>query len=209
MNWLVPAMLLGVVSVLLVVVTYLQPNIQHRLREQQAKIIEPQIKAGKLTQADADRYLDLMEKVAAPILSVSVVVVSFIRVLWWALVLWLLGRMPLKVKLGYPKALEVAGLAMMISVLGTIVTLLLTVNLARMVATPSLALVVSDFDETRKSHLFLAAVNVFSVWFIGVMSVGLAKLAGAPFLRAAFLVFAVWVLQDSLFILSGLGRFAL
>ncbi len=137
------------------------------------------------------------------------VVVSFIHVVWWGFVLWLLGRWFLKVPVPYPKALEVAGLAMMINVLGGIVGMLLIVNFGRMGATPSLALAVSDFDVTRKSHLFLGAANVFYFWLIGVMSVGLAKLAGAPFLRAAWLVLTYWILQESLLILAGMGQFAL
>jgi hypothetical protein len=35
-----------------------------------------------------------------------------------------------------------------------------------------------------------------------VLSVGLAKLAGAPFLRAAWLVFAAWAIQQSLLMLG-------
>ena len=44
--------------------------------------------------------------------------IGFARVFWWAFILWLLGRLFLKVRFGYPKALEVAGLGLMISVLG-------------------------------------------------------------------------------------------
>jgi hypothetical protein len=71
--------------------------------------------------------------------------------------------------------------------------------------------VIPDFDATRKGHLILGTANVFSFWLVGVLSVGLAKLAGAPFLRAAWCVFAFWVIQESLFIMLGgaLGQFAL
>jgi len=130
-------------------------------------------------------------------------------VFWWAFILWLLGRLFLKVQFGYLKALEVAGLALMISVLGGIVTLLLTVNLTKLFGTPGLA--VADFEAARKSHLLLGAANLFSFWLVGVLSVGLAKLAGVPFLRAAWFVFAFWVIQESFFMLLGgvLGQFAL
>jgi hypothetical protein len=78
-----------------------------------------------------------------------------------------------------------------------------------MIATPSLALTLSDFDVSRKSHLLLGTVNVFYFWQIGVLSVGLAKLAQVPFFRAMVLVLTCWVLQELLFIFSGLGQFAL
>ena len=104
-------------------------------------------------------------------------------------------------RFGYIKTLEVAGLALMISVLGAVVTLLLTLNLSKVFAAPGLALVVSDFDAHRKSPLLLGAANVFSLWLVGVLSVGLGKLAGVPFLRAAWFVFAAWVIQESFLVL--------
>jgi len=94
-------------------------------------------------------------------------------------------------------------------VLGAIVTLLLTVKLAGAPASPSLALGVGDFDATRKSPLVLGAVSVFSFWFVAVMSTGLARLGGVPFLRAAWLVFAYWLLQESFFNVLGWGQLAL
>ena len=140
--------------------------------------------------------------------SVGAVIASFVRLLWWALILWLLGK-ALKKPFGYGKALETTGLASMITVLGGLVTILLTVNLARMIATPSLALIVTDFDVTRKSHLMLGTVNLFYFWQIGVLSAGLAKLAGVSFLRALPPVLVCWILQELLLIFSGLGQFAL
>jgi hypothetical protein len=138
-------------------------------------------------------------------------VVGILRVLWWAFILWLLGRWLLKVRFGYPKALEVAGLGVMIGVLGTIVMLLLMVNLPSLFATSNLSLAVSDFDASRKSPLLLGVANVFAFWLMGVLSVGLGKLAGVPFLRAAWFVFAAWLIQESCFILLAgvLGQFAL
>jgi hypothetical protein len=210
-NWLVPVLFSVLVGVLSALVIFSQPTIQQSLREQQEKALAQQVKAGKMRQADVDKVLEVFGNptVLKLVGGVSAVVASVVRVFWWGLVLWLLGKWFLKVQFDFLKGLEVAGLAMMISVLGAIVSLLMIVNLGRLFATPSLALVVSDFDATRKSHLFLGAANLFSFWQIAVTSLGLAKLAGVPFIRAALLVFAFWFLQESLFILIGLGSFAL
>ena len=167
------------------------------MREQQAKLMAKQVQAGTLTSAQADQMLALVEKLMVPIAVIVTVVASVVRVLWWALVLRLLGQMFLKVKLGYSKMLEVAGLGTMISVLGAIVTLLLTVKFGTF-ETPGLRFVVDDFEAARKSQLALGAATAFSFWLAGVMSVGLARLGDVPFLRAAWLVFAYWVLQETL-----------
>ena len=100
-------------------------------------------------------------------------------------------------------------LTTMVLVLGGIVTMLLSLALNRMFATPSLPLLISHFDPTRRSHQALGAANVSYIWAVGVMSIGLAKLSGTPVLRAAIPVSVYWVLQQTLLILTGLGHFAL
>jgi hypothetical protein len=186
------------------------------LGEQQNKTLDQQVNAGKLTRADADKAQAATRLFTDPATlktlgTLAAVLIGVVRVFWWAFILWLLGRLFLKVRFGYLKALEVAGLALMISVLGGIVMLLLTVNLTKIFAAPGWTLAVADFDAARKSRLLLGAANLFSFWLVGVLSVGLAKLAGVPFLRAAWFVFAVWVIQESCFMLLGgvLGQFAL
>ena len=56
LNWLLPALLLSAVGVFTVIVLFSQPSIQKQVRElgdQQTKALELQVKAGKVTQADA------------------------------------------------------------------------------------------------------------------------------------------------------------
>jgi hypothetical protein len=218
-NWLLPALLSAALGVATVLVVVSQPSIQKQVREageQKAKELDQQVKAGKMTRAEANQVQAATRVITDPTTlktlgSMAAALVGVARVFWWAFILWLLGRVFLKVRFSYLKALEVAGLAMMISVLGGIVTLLLTVNLTKMFGTPGLALVVADFDAARKSPLLLGTATLFSFWLVGVLSVGLAKLAVVPFLRAAWLVFAFWVIEESCFMLlqGVLGQFAL
>jgi hypothetical protein len=218
-NWLLPALLSAVVGVLTVIVLLSQPSIQKQVREmgvQQAKALEHLVQAGKVTQADADQFQPIIRWLFDPdtfkiLKSMQVAVISVASVFWWAFILWLVGRRFLKVQFGYLKTLEVVGLALLISVLGEVVMLVLTVNLAKLLATPGLALVAPDFEASRQSPLMVGAVAVFSFWLVGVLSVGLARLARVPFLRAAWFVFAFWVIQESLLTLVGgaLGQFGL
>jgi hypothetical protein len=213
-NWLVPALLSAVVGVFVAVGIASQPMVQQQINErveQQAKTLQKQVKDGKVEQADADRALGTIRAMAKPV-SVKFLrgslagLVGLARVFWWALILWLLGRAFLKVPVGYVKALEVSGLGMMIIVLGAVVTLLLMVNLPKTFAASGSGLVVSDFDTTRKTFLLLGTDSVFSLWGVGVLSVGLARLASVPFLRAAWFVFAAWVIQQSFLMLLGVVR---
>jgi len=210
-NWAVPMLLSGVIGALTVVLFVSQPVVQEKMGqrfEQQVKMLERQVKDGKLKQVDADRTVALTRFVIAPptlklLGGTAAAGFGVARVFWWGFVLWLLARLFLKIRLNYLKTLEVAGLALMISVLGSVVMLLLMVNLPKLFAAPSLSPAISDFDSMRKSSLLLVVANVFSFWLIGVLSVGLAKLTGVPFLRAAWFIFAFWLIQESLLVLLG------
>ena len=85
------------------------------------------------------------------------------------------------------------------------------VSFIRKHETDHLKKIVDDFEATRKGNLMLGASNVFAFWLVGVLSVGLARLARVPFLRAAWFVFAFWVIQESLllFVAGALGQFGL
>lgn len=209
-NWLVPALLGAVVGVIFVNLFLAQPAIQKQIHERRSKLIEEASNSGKLTAQQRHTAEQLTSPGMLKFFGVSGAIAgSFLSVLWWGLVLWFLARRMLRVEVGFGKALEVAGLATMIDVLGAIVAMVLVVNLGRMGATPSLALAVKDFDMSRKGHLFAAAANVFSFWVVGVRSIGLAKLANVPYLRAAWLVVTFWILQQSVAILTGLAQLSM
>ena len=218
-NWLVPALLSAVVGGLSMTVILSQPSIQRQVRdlsEQQAKALDQQVKAGKATRAEADQVQAVTRWFIEPATlktfgTAAAVLIGVVRVFWWALILWLVGRVFLKAQFGYLKTLEVTGLALLISVLGGVVVLALTVNLTKLFAAPGLALAAPDFEATRKGNLMLGASNIFAFWLVGVLSVGLARLARVPFLRAAWFVFAFWVIQESLvlFVAGALGQFGL
>lgn len=200
-NWLVPVAIACVVGVASVIIVFSQPAIQQQIREKQVAALEKkfdkEVQAGRMTKEQEEKALETMERFMGPTImkisgSVSFMFYSFVRVFFWGLVLWLVGRWILKVQFDYLKGVEVAGLAMMIGVLGTLVSLLLRVNFSNPAASPSLALTVGEFDEKNMLHVLLAMVNLFDLWQVGVMGVGLARLAGAAFVRATLPVLVVW-----------------
>jgi hypothetical protein len=204
-NWLVPVLLNCIVGAIAAVILMSQPAILQGIREKQEAQFQKMVQAGKMSQADADKAMAVTEKFTGPTLmkitgAVGAVVVSFAAFFFWATILWLLGRWFLRVDFGYMKAMEGAGLASMIGVLGVIVTLLLQVNLSSLTSSPSLALLVSDFDPKKVSHLVLGAMNVFALWRVVVQSIALARLAGVPLQRSLFVMIPAWLLCQSVMI---------
>ena len=213
-NWLVPVIIYAVVGAISVCIMFAQPAIQQTVHDQQVKAMDKLVQQGKLTQAQEDQALQAMEKFMGPTMlaifgSVGIVIYSFVSLFGWALVLWLLGRWLLKARFDYLKAVETAGLSSIIIVLGMVIGTLLATILGRLYATPSLGLLVSDFDPKNRAHLLLGAVNVIYLWHTGVLAIGLAKVSGAPTAKVAAVVFGFWVLIELLLIAIGLGQWAL
>lgn len=208
-NWLLPSVLLSIIGVIFCILVFSQPAIVQSVKEQQEKKMDELVKAGKMKQEDAEKAEQFTGATTIKLFtSVTLVIVSFGRVFWWALVLMLLGRWFLHARFGYGKALEVSGLTMMISLLGVIVAMLLIVKFERLSATPGLGFFISDFDINRKSHLFAGAANVFSIWQVCVLAIGLSRLAAVRYTKAALVVFIYWILQESILIECGMGQLA-
>jgi hypothetical protein len=75
--------------------------------------------------------------------------------------------------------------------------------------TPSLALLVDKIDFKNKTHMLLAAVNVFNFWHVGVAACGLSRVTGAPFTKALLLVALYWLAFTLFFIVVGFGQMAM
>jgi len=213
-NWLVPVLLFAVVGVISVCVMFAQPAIQQTIHDQQVKAYDKMVQQGKITQAQEDQILQMMEKLMGPTVlavfgSVGIVLYSFVSLFGWALVLWLLGRWLLKARFNYMKTVEVAGLSSVIIVLGMAISTPLCVIFGRLNAGPSLALLVSDFDLSNRVHLLLGAANAIYLWHTAVLAIGLARLSGAATGKALLVVFGFWVLIELLLIAIGLGQWAL
>jgi hypothetical protein len=212
-NWLVPAILAAVVGVVATVLIFSQPTIKRQIREQQEKAFQQQVNEGKMTQQDADKILAGMEKFMGPMMmvggSLSVIAMAFGRLFLWGLVMWLIARWLLKVDVPYLKMVAVAGLSSLIITLGGIVQLLLGVILGKMMATVSLALFLKDFEFTNRMHFLLAAVNLFKLWAMVLLGLGLARLTASSWAKATLLMLIYWAVFSLVLIGIGLGQFTL
>jgi len=213
-NWLVPALVYALVGALSALVIFSQPAIVQQIHDQQAAAMDQQVKAGKMTQAQADQALAMMDKFAGPNMlkifgGVGAAVGGFVHVFWWAFVLWLMALLVLKQKIPFLKMAEVAGLATMILVLGGVVTTLLTVITGKLGVTLSPVLAIGNYDMKNKLHLLLAALNVFNFWLIVVSACGLSRLTATSFTKAFLIVGIYWLAYSLFFISIGMGQFAL
>jgi len=216
-NWLVPTLLcclaLGVSGYVALSVPSVWKEVekqQVQFRERQSAALDEAVKAGKSTQADADKVLAAFDNVMRPEVLKSFAAAGGVawgaaRVFWWALVLWFLARKFLRHPVAYSKALEVAGLGSMIALLSVVVMLAFTVDLGESFGATGFALSVADLGSPRQQMLASTVLNIVNFWMVAVLGIGLARLTDVPWFRATFLILSYWLLTDLLLLLLGVG----
>jgi hypothetical protein len=206
-NWLVPALILIAVSWVAAVVIFLQPAIKQQLGDLTEQAIQRQIDTGRISEQQAEQAHVAGEKwaiiVAQIFTALAPVLGGFVTPFLWGLLVWLLGVQFFKGHFPYMKAVEVMALANMVSVLDVIVRTLLIVGLGNLYASPGPALLVKQFDPQNPVHAVLGALNVMTLWLLAVRAIGLARLSGASFAKAAVWVFGIWAAYTGFFI--GIG----
>lgn len=197
-NWLVPTILAAVVGLAYVLIVFSQEPIMRQILDQQAQALQKQVDAGKLSQRDADQATQRMEPFVRVMVrvggSVSALVASVGWVFFLSLLAWLVGRYALKGRFTYMKTVEVVALAGLITILGTLLAIPLAVSQGSLHATPGPALLVSEFDPKNTLHLALSSINVFLIWYLVVLAIGLSKLSRASLVKCLLWVLLPWAI---------------
>jgi hypothetical protein len=180
-NWRVPTLLVCLAGIV---------SLQTRnFRAQSAATISGLLQAGTISDAQAHALAGLW-----PILSALLVCAgAFGGTCWSAAVLWFIGRMFLKVRFSYSKALEIVGLSGIILVLGSIATTLLIAASGDPAAKPSLSLLALKMNPSHPLHQMLETINLFHLWSTTALAIGLSRLCNVTFKEAAFWVFGYWL----------------
>ena len=204
-NWLVPALIFLLTSWCAAALMFSQPAIRQQMAEiqQQAlqKQFQKQIDTGKMTQAQVDQIkagaenfagltqtIGLIGQVVGPVFAAALALFG------GGFVLWAGGMFIFKQPFDYMKAVEVTGLALMITAVGALAKGLLCAGMGNMFAGPGPILLIKHFDYTSLGHNLLAALDVFALWALVVKSIGLAQLSRISLAKAAGWVFGIWIL---------------
>jgi len=188
-NWRIPTLLVCLVTILSLQVG--------NLRTQSSAIIDHLTQTGTISVAQAQALAGAWPLLSAMLASAA----TFAGTVWSALVLWLIGRVFLKVRFPYLKALEIVGLTGIISVLGSITTILLTAATRDPAARPAFSFLAHNISPTRPFYQILDILNLFYLWSTAALAIGLSRLCNVTFKEAAFWVFGYWIVARIVLIL--------
>lgn len=195
-TWLTGLLLIVAIGAVAAGVIFSDPAVQQEIRELGDQQLDQMEAEGKLT-AEARERADAARDQMGPGLqiisgTVSAAVASGVWVFLMALAIKLLAWFGFSRRVAYMKAVEVAGVAGMISALEAVVRMLLVLIMGSLYAGPGLNLVVNDFDRSNRLHEFLASVNFLTLWYLLVVAVAVATLCESSFWKSATWVLGLW-----------------
>jgi len=197
-NWLWPALLGALVGFMAGWLLWSQPAIRQAVLRQQEQALTSQVESGRLTRERADQALERIRRMLeSPAMQVAAAGMAGlgggVRFLAWAVALWGVGRWAFGAMVPFGRACEVAGLASLVGVLGNFLELMLWVP-----SEGSPGPVADPVSETRPAGgqgltTMVVLQSVFGFWQVAVMSVGLSKLAGVPWVRGLWVLMGLWL----------------
>src|SRR2546423_7402410 len=175
-NWAVPATLIVIIGWFGALLIFSQDNIKQQLKEVSHKAIQKQFEKQHMSQEQMDKAMDTAEKYGSigqiagaffvPIFA------GFLGPIIWGAIFWVIGSKILRGGFPFMKAVEAVGLANMIGVLDGIVKTLLVVAMGNIFVSPSLMLLVKDWNPENHLHQLLGYVNVMTLWLLAVRAIG-------------------------------------
>ena len=197
-NWLVPTLLSCLVGIVFSVVVLSQPDILAASSQQQEAQFQKSVDAGKMTLQQMEQRMEGMQKIFTPALMMSIgitfsLVGPFVFLFILAALSWLLAAKVFKGRVNFMKAFELVGLAGMINVLGGLLTMFVVLLKGDLNAAPNAALLLDSFDPANVSHQLLGALNIFTIWFMLVLAIGVSRVTGRSLGGAAGWIFGFWL----------------
>lgn len=207
-DWLVPVLLLAILVSVATYVRFISPDLRFQMAQQQEQRYNKMVAQGKMTADQAQQATEAMESGSSAFTGIGMLgaLVATVIVFFVASGIWLLvGKFALKGTVNYTHAMGITGISGWIMIVGTIVSILLSVLLSRLDGGLHLGLF-TQMSSTDKTYSLLRSVDLFTLWNLFAISIGLGTLSGKKGVMPAIWVFGIWVLVVllSVFVLGGM-----
>ncbi len=184
-DWLLPILLALIITAICHFVLMNNAEIRYSITEKaMAKVeqrLNAEVKAGRITQDQANEQMDRMRKfmgggsIQMVIAMVGIFVGGFILFFILAGIYFLFARFVLKGEGNYLSVLVPYGLVSYIAIIGVVIATILAFLMNRYFLDISLASIL-DSDKSTFIGFILDKLNIISIWVFVVFGIGLAKM---------------------------------
>ncbi|HEX2787291.1 MAG TPA: YIP1 family protein [Ignavibacteria bacterium] len=163
------------------------------------KGLDEKVKAGDLTQEQADQQMAVTEPFLDPngwfvkVTGYGANIISPFFLLFFMSVLILIIMKIMRSPISFYNILNVVGLSLTIFAISSVVTSIISVLMGDL-QTLGPGLILSEESVGAKAYAVLSGIDVFSIWAIAVMSIGLSKLGKVSLTSVAVTLYGVWLL---------------
>ena len=183
--WLMPVLVFIIINLISTFIIFSDPEILSKKMddqlEQTKEKLDESVKKGDMSKEEADQSLEMTKKFMNPESPVTqgigylFSVIGPFFVLFLLSLIYFIGLKIFKSGAGYSDMLNVVGLAFIISAIQQLITAVLSILMGE-VSTLSLGLILSADTVGNGLNSFLNALDVFSIWFYIVISIGLTRI---------------------------------
>jgi competence protein ComGC len=216
--WLVPMLILIVVSMISSFLFFNDDELSQQVRDKQKKAmvenLEKKVKAGEMSREQMNEALEKAEKFmskSGPFFYVSITLFPAIGIFILFLIKGLIFWGGLKIFKGtatYVNVLSVLGLAAVIDSILTIVNIVLSILMGKIVNIgPSLIVTAESVGENMNK--FLSHFDVLGIWYLAVIAIGFAKAANVSTGKSFALVFVLWLIYICVTSFANVGFFGM
>jgi len=194
-DWLVPVLLLAILIGISTYVRFSSPDLRFQMAQQQEQRFDKMVAQGKMTAEQAEQAKERMENGSSTFMSIGIfgAVVATLIIFFAAAGVWVLvGKIILKGNVDYSQMMGVAGLSSWISIVGVILSIVITVLLSRLDGGLHLGMFTQMSSD--KTYSLLRSVDLFTIWNLSATSIGIGALSGRKGLLPAAYVFGIWIL---------------
>lgn len=203
-DWIIPLLVVIVVAILSNFIMMSNPAIKMSIMEKQMerfeKNMDEMVQKGQLTEAQKEEQMDRIREqmdqgMAAQMMFtiIGIVIFTFVSFFIISGVFYLFTKFLMKGSGTYKDAMSAYGLPHYIIVIQIIVMVILALVMNKFFQSTSVADFM-DADKSTLSGFLLGKLDIFSIWFYAVISIGFAKMFKSESTGKYFaMIFGLWI----------------
>ncbi len=197
--WLVPMIILILITMGIAALTMSNPAIQQEMKEKVSQKMQKNVQDGKMTQEQADKYADVgggwgkIMAIVGPIFGVPFFWL-FMTLLYWVILAFIIGG-----EISWINAFTVVALGSAVYLIQAVITGLLVYATGSFTTQINLGFLVSG-DTNATLHALFSRIDPFSFWQMWVLCIGFSKVSDLTLKKAAYGVVGLWLVWSAILV---------